>query len=139
MVFFYFSGLTDDMRSNQRLMRPLANYTRVNARQRMEQLLQFNQRLSQHNKINVELKQWNLSLEKKLVEVPARILEKEIIYTNPGRAIEYNNGDWTRSLRRQLYSVATLTDWFVVYPRRNQQDVDVRISNHQTKISFIKS
>lgn len=73
------TGLTDNMRENFHLMRALATHTRVSPESRIEKLIRFNDRLRQEARVTDELKDWNMRLERNLLEVPARILPPETL------------------------------------------------------------
>lgn len=73
------TGYTDEMRRNFALMRDVAVHTRVGPAQRIQKLLAFNNRL-QTTKGSIScFKEWNLNLEKNLVDIPARQLPVEEI------------------------------------------------------------
>lgn len=73
------TGYTDEMRRNFNLMRDVAVYTRVGPAQRIERLLAFNNRLQTTPESTACLREWNLNLDNKLVDVPARQLLAEKI------------------------------------------------------------
>lgn len=73
------TGYTDEMRRNFNLMKDVAVYTRVGPAQRIARLIEFNKRL-QNTKASTDcLREWNLNLERDLVDVPARQLPPEQI------------------------------------------------------------
>lgn len=116
------------MKSNRQLMSALAEHTRVNPKSRIEKLLQFNQRLYSVPEITAEFDRWNLQLDKKLVEVPARILDDEFIYIGKGKSVKGENADWTKGLRsNEMFVQTDLIDWFIIFPRGKGRDVAVRI------------
>lgn len=73
------TGLDDDMRKNNQLMRAMADHTRVNPENRIEKLLAFNRRLQQKPEIGNELRAWDMKLSSRLVEFEGRILGQEKI------------------------------------------------------------
>lgn len=123
------TGLTPDMRSNFRLMKEMANHTRVPPKERMEKLLQFNQRLNSTPKAVQDLREWNMSIDKQLVEINARALDQEFIIQGTNGEIKYRSGDtndgWTRELRsKRMLQCAPVTRWAVVVPQRMRRDVE---------------
>lgn len=58
----------------QRTMRDMAQFTHLPPAARIERLLNFNERLRSSKRAVQLLSDWNLGLEKNLLEIPARIL-----------------------------------------------------------------
>lgn len=120
------TGLTEDMRNNFRLMRTVAEYTRIGPAQRVRRLTDFNRRLhSTPDSINV-LNQWNMQLDRELVTLNARELEPEEIVFGPNASRGTIEADWTRAMRNnKLHTVVQLDNWFLVAPmsvRRESND-----------------
>lgn len=122
--------MTDAMKSNFRLMSALAIHTRVSPADRIKKLMKFNERLHRVPSIVQELKNWNLTLDKKLVDVPARILPPDtIIYGKNATSQVPHNANWTNDLRnKNLRYCQKLTDWAIVLPSRLRQDCQVQNS-----------
>ncbi|XP_061940486.1 piwi-like protein Siwi isoform X2 [Apis cerana] len=120
------TGLTDAMRDNFHLMRTLAEYTRVSPAARIDKLMVFNRRLRDKPSIVRELNEWNLHLDEKLVDVPARFLQPEKIVLGSGRTVSAGQyADWTRELHNKpLYNIARLTNWVVICMGRMRRDVE---------------
>ncbi|KAG6794632.1 aubergine isoform X1 [Apis mellifera caucasica] len=120
------TGLTDAMRDNFHLMRTLAEYTRVSPAARIDKLMVFNRRLRGNPSIVRELDEWNLHLDEKLVDVPARFLQPEKIVLGSGRTVSAGQfADWTRELHNKpLYNIARLTNWVVICMGRMRRDVE---------------
>lgn len=127
------TGMTDKMREDFHLMRALSEHTRVSAGARIDKLLAFNNRLRSQPGIIQELKEWNLTLEDKLVSVPARVLPPEKIKL--GRDISASagqNADWTRELQsKPAYIPARLSNWVMICINRMKQDVDRFVNTFQ--------
>lgn len=73
------TGYTDEMKRNFNLMKDVAVYTRVGPAQRIARLIEFNKRLQTTQASTDCLREWNLDLERDLVDVPARQLPPEQI------------------------------------------------------------
>lgn len=123
-----FSGLTDDERANFQLMRALANHTRVDPTNRIKKLMAFNQRLNQTPNVLTELASWNLTVDRRLVEVPARVLPTErICYADQVSKEVPANANWQNDFRSiKLARSGELADWVVIVPGRLQNDCQVR-------------
>lgn len=76
------TGLTEDMRSNFRLMKAVAEHTRIGPGQRIRRLLDFNQRLKRTPEAMEVLKEWNMTLAQDLIEFTGRELPPERIVCN---------------------------------------------------------
>lgn len=112
------------MRSNFKLMQALARYTRVSPGDRVKKLETFNQRLHSQPKVVDEFKNWNLQLDKNLVQIKARVLPADEIVTGESSTRVPDNADWTMSLRkaRSVYS-NPLKEWIVVCTQKDQRGV----------------
>lgn len=121
--------MTDNMRSNFRLMSALAQHTRVNPANRIQKLMKFNERLHRTPQVVEELTKWNLQLDRRLVDIPARILPPEkIIFANNQNADAGDKANWTNSFRNQsLFRSAHLQDWALVVPQRLLRDCEVSL------------
>lgn len=71
------------MRSNFRLMRAMSDHTRLSPADRINRLMAFNQRLHATPESCTALTEWNMQLDRRLVEFPGRALpQEEIIFGN---------------------------------------------------------
>lgn len=69
------TGLSEQMRNNFQLTRAMSEYTRMAPDKRTEKLLQFNQRLLRTEDSMTVLREMNLQLDTKLVDIPGRVLK----------------------------------------------------------------
>ncbi|XP_063696838.1 protein aubergine-like [Culicoides brevitarsis] len=113
------TGLTDEMRSNFRLMKAVAEHTRVGPAQRVRRLLDFNRRLINTPASMKTMQDWNLSLEQELVEVTGReLLCEGILFANQ-EVKGKPQADWSSDLvYNQLFATVALHNWALVTPRR---------------------
>ncbi|OAD55711.1 Protein piwi, partial [Eufriesea mexicana] len=120
------TGLTDNMRENFHLMRALAEHTRVSPRARIDKLMIFNRRLRQEKAIVEELNDWNMQLDERLVDVPARILQPEKIVLGGNRiATAGQFANWTRELHNKpMFNSARLSNWVLISMGRMRRDVE---------------
>lgn len=130
------AGITDGMRANFHLMNALSAHTRVNARSRIEKLLSFNRRLRQEKGIVEELSAWNMKLDDRLVDVPARVLQQEkIVFANNRMVPAGPVANWTKDLHNKaLFNVTRLSNWVVVCMNRMRRDAEVR---YFSEITFV--
>lgn len=122
----YITGLTDEMRDNFHLMRALATHTRVSPESRVDKLMRFNDRLRQETKVTDELKDWQMTLDRNLLEVPARILSSERLVFGNNNKINCVEGDWTRQMQRaRLVQSIHLRNWVLIANQRDSHTVQV--------------
>ncbi|XP_001657626.2 protein aubergine [Aedes aegypti] len=120
------TGITDEMRRNFNLMRTLADHTRLTPDKRIERLEVFNRRL-QDSKESTEIFQfWKTELDRRLVEVPARVLQPETIFFHPEQpnyAVAAGEmAEWQMAFRNNpMYHSVALTKWFAVVPKGSER------------------
>ncbi|KAG5317323.1 AUB protein, partial [Pseudoatta argentina] len=115
------TGLTDSMRENYRLMSSLAVETRLQPGKRIEKLLRFNKRLCEERAIVQELSEWNLQLDNKLLQVPARQLLNEKIYFGGDVSANAEQGDWTRAMMNKKCVISPrLKEWIFMISERDR-------------------
>ncbi|CAG5096449.1 Similar to Siwi: Piwi-like protein Siwi (Bombyx mori) [Cotesia congregata] len=124
------TGLTDEMRTDYKLMAKLATFTRLNPDRRIDRLLHFNKRLQDELTVVEEFQQWNLKLDNKLVEIPARVIPPENIIFGNTKQSASTSADWTRHFRGARLIISTkLTDWVLIVPERAKRDAQPFIEN----------
>lgn len=111
------------MRANFRLMKAVAEHTRIGPAQRVRRLLDFNRRLINTPDSMKILTDWNLKLDQALVEVSGRELNQESILFEgrdvPGKV----EADWTSEFRNnRLFTTIPLNNWSLVTPRRSSRE-----------------
>lgn len=119
------TGITDEMRSNFRLMKAMGEHTRIQPDRRIERLRIFNRRL-QSSKASMDvLAQWNMRLDTNLVEMPGRILNPETIIFGNQRKVKCDlNADWTREFKNSpMYSHVDIKRWYVIVEKNKLRDV----------------
>ncbi|XP_075215881.1 piwi-like protein Siwi [Lycorma delicatula] len=117
------TGITDEMRANNVLMKSMADHTRLNAEARQRKLLQFNERFHSVKENIEELQNWQLQLDKNLVQFEARRLPPEKIIQGNNVAYLAENVDWTNQLRSNpLLVTGVLDHWVVVTLKRSVRD-----------------
>ncbi|XP_014605290.1 PREDICTED: protein aubergine-like isoform X2 [Polistes canadensis] len=124
------TGLTEKMRSNFNLMKSLSTHTRVSPEARIKKLLNFNRRLCSEPNIISELKNWNLKLENKLIEVPARVLPYENIVYGSRTKSTTSEANWTKDLRNNRFvSCTSLDNWVVIQTSFTRADCETFLKN----------
>lgn len=116
------TGLTDAMRENFRLMSALAIHTRVNPQQRIQKLMQFNQRLLAEKRAVDKLAEFKMTLDKNLVTMDCRVEETENIIWGGNKILGAGpRVDWTNGFRNSsLLNVKHLERWVVLVSGRDK-------------------
>lgn len=119
------TGITDKMRNDFRLMKDMSAYTRVDPRTRQAKLMDFNKRLHSAPESMAALKQFELTLDRNLVQFQGRRLPEESIEFNKvvkGQA----KADWTNDLRHiNVFTPCEIKRWTLVVPRRCMDNLNV--------------
>ncbi|KAG8042448.1 hypothetical protein G9C98_005082 [Cotesia typhae] len=124
------TGLTDEMRTNYKLMAKLATFTRLTPERRIDRLLHFNKRLQSDPKVVEEFSQWNLKLDTNVVEIPARVITPENLVFGNMKQSATQTADWTRHFRSARLIVCTkLAEWILIVPERIRRDAHSFVSN----------
>lgn len=119
------TGLSDKMRENMHLMRAMAEKTRVSAQARIDKLMNFNRRLRAEDQVMQQFSEWNLSLEDKLVEIPARILPPERIVLSGTTVSSGRSCNWTKELQsKPAFCASRLNNWAVICLGRMRNEVE---------------
>ena len=114
------------MRSNFRLMRALADHTKLSPQTRISKLMHFNNRLLSQPNVVTELNLWNFQLNNQLVQLKGRVLPGPFIITADNNVMR-NTFDWNFMMQeKRFFKVRPLTDWAVIIPdKRNVEDTRV--------------
>lgn len=117
------TGFTDEMRTNFRLMKAVAEHTRVGPAQRVRRLLAFNERIRQTPECVQALLDWKMRLSPELQKVTGRELPPEkIVFANRDANGTFE-ADWTREFRNsRLFTTIPLDNWHVIAPNRARRE-----------------
>lgn len=114
------------MRDNFQLMRTLAKHTRLPPDARVEKLLSFNRKLRQESKVVKEFQDWNMTLDKNLLEVPARILPSEKLIFGRNVIINSGQGEWSKDMQKApLWQSEELRNWVIIGCERDRRSIEV--------------
>ncbi|XP_050093639.1 protein aubergine-like [Anopheles aquasalis] len=122
------TGITDAMRKDFNLMRSIADHTRINADQRLERLDRFNRRLQETAASREVFKFWKTELDRRVVELPARILDSEFVVMSKEVDVGFE-ADWNNAFRNnKMYKSIVLKQWFLVCEASKQSMVQEFVS-----------
>ena len=99
------TGLSEDMRNNNTLMRELSGFLNMAPRERVQKLRQFSQKLNNSAEVQSLLGFWGLKFSKELLKVQGRVLPNEIMKTN--RETEARDGTWNDAVKSESRSADT--------------------------------
>lgn len=107
-------------------MKALGCHTCLSPNSRIDRLMRFNDRLRQEPNVVQEFKDWNLTLDRSLLQVPARVLPSESLLFR-GREIDSGRGEWGREMQRNtsLWESKVLKHWVLIATERDRHGVQV--------------
>lgn len=117
------TGLTDDQRSNFRLMKDVATYTRITPNQRHSAFKKYIQTVLSNETAKSRLAGWGLSIASETVDLMARTLQPETLYFGnnvkvPGKP----NAEWNNEVTRNAVMQAVdIVKWVLLHTDRDKQ------------------
>ncbi|RWS01988.1 piwi-like protein 1, partial [Dinothrombium tinctorium] len=124
------TGLTESLASNMELRRQMTNLTRADPLRRVQNLFQFIQNMNRHPDVQREMGSWGLKYENNLIELPARVLPGEKIYTQgsteqTAAQFQQRTGDFSKEIRGKPMKVpVNIPEWAIIVSQRDRQIVD---------------
>ncbi|XP_038222567.1 piwi-like protein Ago3 [Zerene cesonia] len=116
------TGLTDDQRSNFKLMKDVATYTRITPNQRYAAFKKYISNVLNNETARNRLKGWGLSLAPETIDIVARTLPPETLYFGnnvkvPGKP----NAEWNAEVTRNpVMQAVDIMSWAVLYTDRDK-------------------
>lgn len=112
------TGMTDRMRNDFRLMQEISAHTRLNPQKRVESLESFNKRLQTTPESMKILNEWNMKLDRELIEIEARELPKESIVFGGDQTMETNEkAEWSIRGHTSMFKNVNCFRWIFLYPQ----------------------
>ena len=116
------TGMTDRMRQDFRLMQEISAYTRLNPQKRVEALEGFNKRLQTTPESMKILNEWDMKLDRELIEIEARELPKESIVFGGDQTIATNDkAEWSIRGNTSMFKNVDCVRWIFLYPEYMEQ------------------
>lgn len=122
----HLTGLTDEMRNDNKVMRDIASITRVTPNQRVDAMRKFIKKVKETPKAAAFLNGWGLELDDDLIKLDARQLGNEKLQIGNGKYIQDVAGNFT--FGGGFFEAIDLRNWFLIYTKRD----------YQTKENFLK-
>ncbi|XP_046554739.1 LOW QUALITY PROTEIN: piwi-like protein Ago3 [Haliotis rubra] len=116
----YMTGLTDEMRSDFRLMKDIAVHTRVTPMQRIIAMKKFIRSINTNDEARKQLENWGLELETETIRIEGRLLKEEKIKMRQKDFMAGPEADFGRDVTRSEVLVAVdLRNWIVLYTKKD--------------------
>ncbi|RWS02027.1 piwi-like protein 1 [Dinothrombium tinctorium] len=113
----FLTGLTDSLKSDQRLRVDLIAATRLAPTQRVENHLQFCEKLRTNVDIVTKMTDWNVNVDDHLVHVPARVLNgEEIVLSNDFKfTFDGGDADFLKFIRdKKMKTPVSISKWAII-------------------------
>lgn len=118
--FCFLTGLTDAMRNDFKVMKDVAQYTRVTPNQRAVALRTYLENVRKSEKAQEVLAEWGLRIENGVIDLGARQLESETIMFGNRNITCNNNCDWNRDVGNYtVVEPVDIYDWIVFHTQRD--------------------
>lgn len=119
----YLTGLTDEMRSDFKVMRDIATHTRISPNQRLAALAKFCQNVNDLPEATEILSRWGLTLERQPLNLMARQLPEEKVQFANNREFPVGpNADFSRyATSNELMHAINIKKWLLIYTRNDEK------------------
>ncbi|ODM92896.1 Protein aubergine, partial [Orchesella cincta] len=127
------TGLTDEMRANNQLMRALATHLHPDPETRVGKLTDFMRKMKTTPEVVKDFRRWGLQFNSRLVEVDGRIIPNEaIVFANDTIEMPNDRYDWNNAFRtKPMLSSVPLKTWVVITTSSSAWCVDKLVNNMQ--------
>jgi aubergine-like protein len=117
------TGMTDQMRSNFKLMKEISDYTRLNPEKRVNALIKFNRRIQDTPESARVFHDWCVELDRDLVDVDIHELPPEtIIFGGEHQECANAKNEWVIKGRTTMYKAVDCTRWIFLYPSKIERE-----------------
>lgn len=118
----YLTGITDEMRSDQKVMRDIATFTRVTPEQRMLAYRKFCDNVNNSPEASEILSNWGLSLDSGPRKVVGRQLDNETITFGHGKKGIAEKGDFGKLVcNNPMLKIVDLSNWLIIHTKRDER------------------
>eukprot|EP00112_Aurelia_sp_Birch-Aquarium-sp1_P026327 Seg928.2 transcript_id=Seg928.2/GoldUCD/mRNA.D3Y31 product="Piwi-like protein 2" protein_id=Seg928.2/GoldUCD/D3Y31 len=115
------TGLTDEIRSDFRVMKDISAHTRVSPAQREQAMLKFVNNVYSNPEALEEMMSWGLEIDRSILETKGRQLPSEKILLGSSTFTASREADWGREATREtVISAVNLRNWLVVFTKRDE-------------------
>ncbi|XP_052864304.1 protein argonaute-3 [Anopheles cruzii] len=128
----FMTGLTDEMRSDFKVMREIATYTRVQPHQRLDAMRRFCANINANEDARKLLSNWGLELVDESTKLVGRTLDHEQIRFADGTVSAGPQADFNRSaMERRMLDTVDIVHWVLVYTQRDTRYGKMFLDNVQ--------
>jgi len=117
------TGLTEDMRNDNFIMKDLKKVTSLTPDQRCKQIVKNVQENLQNKEFKEVLESWDFKLDPRIISIPGRILPHETIELGNKTILTDNKRQW--NMRNAIYKSITIKNWICFLPEKSKNDCDV--------------
>ncbi|CAH0561242.1 unnamed protein product [Brassicogethes aeneus] len=118
----YLTGLTDVMRNDFKVMKDVAQYTRVTPAQRLMALKTYLKNIRESEKAQQVLSEWGLRLGSGTIDTYGRQLDNELIYFGGNQIGKPTNADWNRDVgNNKVTGPVDMINWIVFFTQRDRE------------------
>lgn len=127
------TGMTEEMRSNFKLMQQLSEYTRMNPQARVKNLKRFNQRIQNTPESLKVLDEWQMQLDSELIKISGRELAPEsIVFDNNVEMSSNAKGEWMIKGNMSMYKSVPVARWICLCPESMKGETEEFIKKLKT-------
>ncbi|CAH1965527.1 unnamed protein product [Acanthoscelides obtectus] len=120
------TGLTDEMRSDFKVMKDVAQYTRITPNQRINALRTYLENIKKSPEAQKVLSDWGLAIAQNPIDLHARQLDNEIIYFGNNQVQTNNNADWNRAVgENKVTGPVDIFNWIVFFTDRDAKNAQM--------------
>lgn len=118
----FMTGLTDDIRSDFRAMRDIAQHTRIPPQARVNAMKTFLENVSNNEDAKKVFLDWNMRIDVNPLTTMARKIANEIMLFGDGKEAKANDkADWTRdATSSRLFEPIEVKTWILVYTQHDE-------------------
>jgi aubergine-like protein len=116
--FCVVTGVDEKMRMDFNFKRELEKFSKIGPAERCDRLTKFVNNFKSNEKVNVELKKWEMDFSNQPSALMGRTLQPESLMFGRGvTKLLDHRADWGNDLKKvQMLSSINLRDWIVVFP-----------------------
>ena len=126
----YLTGLSEEVRSDFRVMKDISVHTRLGPQQRVRALEGLIARINSNDEAVTELSNWHLDFARTLLNITSRQLPPEQISLGSKKfTCDSVVADWSSEMRsQQLINPRCVDNWILMYTEHDKQSADDLVS-----------
>ncbi|XP_055590596.1 protein argonaute-3 [Uranotaenia lowii] len=118
----YLTGLTDEMRSDFKVMRDIAAFTRVSPNQRLGSMRQFCQNVNENREAREILEVWGLKLDNDPLIMKGRCFDEEKVIFSGATVGVGRSGDFNRAVTsNHMIQAVNIRNWLLIHTNKDSR------------------